>query len=180
MPCPAWAFGSTGGPPAPAWPSRILPRTSSAGRSSRCAAEDSDSGGAWTWPWGPQEPGPPDRGKSRGLSGREKSRPPATPRPAVKSGPARKAIPVNSAAYSSPCDDNPKDRSIIPVFPPQYKENHRNSKGFQAETSGAGAFAPAPDSAGLIISPSPWRRSPQRSSPASSRCPRPSQSGWRP
>ena len=95
-----------------------------------------------------------------------------TPRPAVKSGPARKAIPVNSAAYSSPCDDNPKDRSIIPVFPPQYKENHRNSKGFQAETSGAGAFAPAPDSAGLIISPSPWRRSPQRSSPASSRCPR--------
>ena len=30
------------------------------------------------------------------------------------------------------------------------------------------------------LSPSPWRRSPRRSSPASSQCPRPSRSGWRP
>ena len=39
-PSPAWAFGNSGDPPAPAWPSQIPPQTSSQGRTSRYAAVD--------------------------------------------------------------------------------------------------------------------------------------------
>ena len=48
------------------------------------------------------------------------------------------------------------------------------------EANGAGASAPAPAGSKISRCPSPWRRSPRRSSPASSRCPRPSRSGRRP